>query len=148
MSRRNASGALIVVERDGGPVYYAKWRDSTRRQVKRKLGPAWAERDEQGSWRKRRGRTHEGCLDEKAAIVEMRRVIDEHEAELATARPGGRQPTFDDAAADLMHRLERVDGVKPSTLADYRLMLTPPSPSMSRGGKRRLRHRARGPVEP
>lgn len=49
MSKRNASGALMVVDRDSGPVYYAKWRASTRRQVKRRLGPAWAERDAEGA---------------------------------------------------------------------------------------------------
>jgi len=133
MSKRNASGALIVVERDGGPVYYAKWRDSTRRQVKRRLGPAWVERDPDGACRKRRGRAHDGFLDDKAAIVEMRRVIDAHEVDLATVRPES-EPTFDDAAADWMHRLEHVDGAKPSTLEDYRLMLArPDAPARSRG---------------
>jgi hypothetical protein len=34
-------GALLIVERADGPVYFGKWRDSTRRQVKRRLGPAW-----------------------------------------------------------------------------------------------------------
>ncbi len=133
MSKRNASGALIVVQRDGGPVYYAKWRDSARRQVKRRLGPAWVERDTEGAWRKRRGRAHDRFLDEKAAIVEMRRVIDEHEVALATIRPES-EPTFDDAAADWMHRLEHVDGAKPSTLEDYRLMLArPDAPARKRG---------------
>ena len=133
MSKRNASGALIVVERDGGPVYYAKWRDSGRRQVKRRLGPAWVERSDGGDWRKRRGRAHERFLDEKAAIVEMRRVIDAHEVALATVRPES-EPTFDDAAADWMHRLEHVDGAKPSTLEDYRLMLArPDAPARKRG---------------
>ena len=125
--------ALIVVERDDGPVYYAKWRDSTRRQVKRRLGPAWVERGDEGPWRKRRGRANDGFLDEKAAIVEMRRVIDEHEVDLATVRPES-EPTFDDAAADWMHRLEHVDGVKPSTLANYRQMLTrADTPARKRG---------------
>jgi integrase len=135
MSKRNASEARIVVERDGGPVYYAKWRDSTRGQVKRKLGPAWAEREPAGAWRKRRGRAPDGYLDEKAAIVEMRRVIDEHEGELATARPES-EPTFDEAAADWLHRLEHVDGVKPSTLANYRQMLTAADAPARKRGRR------------
>jgi integrase len=135
MSKRNASGALIVVERDGGPVYYAKWRDSARRQVKRRLGPAWVERDPDGAWRKRRGGAHDGFLDEKAAIVEMRKVIDAHEVELAAVRPE-REPTFDDAAADWLHRLEHVDGVKPSTLANYRQMLTAADAPVRKRGRR------------
>ncbi len=136
MPRRKASGALIVAERGGGPVYQAKWRDSTRRQVKRTLGPAWVERDgDGGGWRKRRGHAREGFLDEKAAIVEMRRVIDEHEAELSTSCPES-APTFDEAAADWMHRLEHVDGVKPSTLADYGQMLTRQDAEARKRGRR------------
>jgi len=126
---------LIVVERDSGPVYYAKWRDSTRRQVKRKLGPAWVESAPGGTWRKRRGRVSEDFLDEKSAIVEMRRVIDEHEADLAKPRPK-QYSTFDEAANDWLHRLEHIDGVKPSTLADYRLMLAPPDSTPRKRGKR------------
>ncbi len=135
MSKRNASGALIVVERDQGPVYYAKWRDSTRRQVKRRLGPAWAQRDGEGAWRKRRGRAPDSLLDDKAAIVEMRNVIDAHERELATVRPES-EPTFDEAAADWLHRLEHVDGVKPSTLADYRQILTSAKAEARKRGRR------------
>ena len=136
MSKRNASGALIVVEREGGPVYYAKWRDSTRRQVKRRLGPAWVERDGDGAWRKRRGRAREDFLDEKAAIVEMRRVIDEHEAALLTGPRRESEQTFDEAAADWLHRIEHVDGVKPSTLADYRQMLTRRDAEARKRGRR------------
>ncbi len=135
MSKRNPSGALIVVERESGPLYYAKWRDSTRRQVKRKLGPAWVERDSGGGWRKRRGRARDGYLDEKAAIVEMKRLIDEHEAELAKPRPK-RHATFEEAAADWLHRLEHIDGAKPSTLADYRLMLSRPDAEPRSRGRR------------
>ncbi len=39
MARR--SSTLLVVERDSGPVYYAKWRLEDGTQVKRRLGPAW-----------------------------------------------------------------------------------------------------------
>ena len=133
---RNASGALIVVEREGGPVYYAKWRDSTRRQVKRRLGPAWVERDAESAWGKRRGRAPQNSLDEKAAIVEMRRVIDEHEAALLRGPRRGSDPTFDEAATDWLHRLEHVDGVKPSTLADYRQMLTRRDAEARKRGRR------------
>jgi len=36
--------SLLVVEREDGPVYYAKWRHDGR-QVKRRIGPAWIVRD-------------------------------------------------------------------------------------------------------
>jgi len=138
MSKGHSSGNLLVVERKSGPLYYAKWRDSTRRQVKRRLGPAWVERDAAGDWHKRRGRVPEGYLDEKAAYVEMHRLIEEHEAELAKPRPD-RYPTFNEAAADWLHRLEHIDGAKPSTLGDYRLMLAEPDAEPRRRGKRTAR---------
>jgi hypothetical protein len=93
------------------------------------------ERDDRGEWHKRRGRVQDGYLDEKAAIVELHRLIEEHEAELASA-PSPTSGTFAEAAADWLHRLEHVDGVKPSTLADDRLMLTPPDVPAHKRGRR------------
>jgi len=49
------NGALLVVARARGPVYYAKWRDRRGSQVKRALGPAWVTREGE-AWRRRRGR--------------------------------------------------------------------------------------------
>ncbi len=121
MSRR--SGALIIVDRDRGPTYYGKWRDSTGRQVKRMLGPAWLVRDGAG-WKRRRGRVPEGVLDERAAIVALATTMDAHESSLDTA-PVDRTATFADAAELWLHHLEHVEGAKPSTLADYRYYLAP-----------------------
>ena len=121
MSRQ--SGALIVVDRDRGPTYYGKWRDSTGRQVKRMLGPAWVVRDGSG-WKRRRGRVPEGVLDERAAIVALAAAMDAHEASL-DAPPVDRSATFTDAAELWLHHLEHVEGAKPSTLADYRYYLAP-----------------------
>ncbi|MDP9385846.1 MAG: site-specific integrase [Actinomycetota bacterium] len=109
--------------RDRGPVYYAKWRDTTGRQVKRRLGPAWAERDGE-SWRRRRGRVPEGALDERAAVVAMGDAIREHESAIGEPQLS-RAVTFADAAAVWLHHIEHVEGCKPSTLADYRYMLAP-----------------------
>ena len=117
------TGALLVVNRDRGPVYYAKWRDSTGRQVKRRLGPAWVEADGAG-WRRRRGRVPEGALDERAATIAMGEAIRTHEASLGAPRVD-RAVTFADAATTWLHHLEHVEGCKPSTLADYRYMLAP-----------------------
>jgi integrase len=120
---RPRSGALLVVERDRGPSYYAKWRDSTGRQVKRLLGPAWVERNGNG-WKRRRGRLPDGQLDERAAFVAMATAIETHEATLEV-RPVKRSATFAEAAALWLHHLEHVEGAKPSTLADYRYYLAP-----------------------
>ena len=114
------TGALLIVLRDSGPVFYAKWRDSTGRQVKRRLGPAWVERAGSG-WQPRRGRVRGVWLDERSAFVAMAEAISAHERELASAPAG--EATFADAVARWMHHLEFVKGVKPSTLADYRYPL-------------------------
>src|ERR1700704_1613851 len=75
----NPTGALVVVERSGGPAYEAKWR-CRGRQVKRRVGPAWLEREAPNEdWRPRRGRMPEGYLDEKRATVRMAELIAEHE---------------------------------------------------------------------
>jgi hypothetical protein len=96
---KSFQGALLIREHKGRPFYEAKWRDSSGRQVKRRIGPAWLERDAAGDWRKRRGRVVDGFLDEKAAIVEMHRLIEERETN-AAHRPRPTLVTFDEVAAD------------------------------------------------
>lgn len=127
------TGALVVrTSATGSPQYEAKWRDSKRRQMKRRLGPAWLERNEDGGWRRRRGRVRAGFLDERRAHVEMARAIAEHEEELSR-EPLNRTATFEDASAAWLDHLEHEKRVKPSTLEDYRLMLA--DPSMPRRGR-------------
>lgn len=120
---RMPNGALLVVERERGPVYYAKWRDRRGSQVKRALGPAWVTRDGE-AWRRRRGRPPDGSLDERAAVLAMAAAMDEHDAAL-DEEPRDRHATFADAAARWLAHLEHVEGAKPSTLADYRYYLAP-----------------------
>lgn len=121
------TGALVVrTSATGSPQYEAKWRDSKRRQRKRRLGPAWLERDENGGWRKRRGRVRAGFLDERRAHVEMASAIAEHEEELRR-EPVNREASFDDAASAWLDHLEHEKRVKQSTLEDYRIMLADPS---------------------
>ncbi|MGI8427717.1 MAG: hypothetical protein ACR2OB_00025 [Solirubrobacteraceae bacterium] len=72
MGHRRAA-LLLVIERDGGPVYYAKWHLEDGTQVKRRVGPAWLDRNRAGAWGRRRGRPTSGFLTGKEAIVEMDR---------------------------------------------------------------------------
>ena len=132
------SGALVVVERGDGPVYEAKWRRGGH-QVKRRLGPAWLERDGRGGWRPRRGRMPEGFLDEKRATVRMARVVAAHEAhereiEQGEAERRERGVTFREVAAAWLEHLERERGARPSTLRDYRYLLAEPGTAHRRGG--------------
>src|SRR3954466_11875987 len=109
-SARPSTGAVFVVERDRGPVYYGKWRDRTGRQMKRRLGPAWVVVDGD-AWKRRRGRVPDGVLDEHAAIVELAAAIADHEAQLDVA-PVDRTRTFADAAERWLHQLEHIEGAK------------------------------------
>ncbi len=130
------SGALVIREHKGRVFYEAKWRDSGGRQVKRRLGEAWLARDGHGQWRPRRGRQLEDFLDEKAAIVEMHRLIGEREAELSAA-PTVADVTFDVAAREWLHHVEHVVGIKPSTLRSYDYMLGHPNAPARKRGRRR-----------
>src|SRR5437588_7164495 len=53
------SAAIIIRVQGGKPFYEAKFRHDGR-QVKRRIGPAWLERDETRDWRRRRGRVPDG----------------------------------------------------------------------------------------
>jgi integrase len=132
------TGALVVVERSDGPVYEAKWRRG-RRQVKRRVGPAWLERGVGGKdWRPRRGRMPEGFLDEKRATVRMAELIAEHEQKERAIEAGERERreqgvTFRELVAEWLDHLERERGAKPSTLSDYHYMLAEPGTPHQRG---------------
>ncbi len=135
---RDPTGALVVTERRAGPVYEAKWRRDGR-QLKRSIGPAWLERDEEtGGWRPRRGRVPEGHFDEKRATVRMAAMIAEHERERHAAEDGERARrergvTFRDVASEWLEHLRRERGVKPATLRDYGYLLAEPGTPHRRG---------------
>jgi integrase len=132
-----AGGTLVVVERSDGPVFEAKWRRAGA-QVKRRLGPAWLERDASGVWRARRGRLAEGFLDERRAVVRMAQVVAEHDAHEREIERGERERrerglTFRELTAAWLTHLEREFGAKPSTLESYRYMLGEPGRPHRRG---------------
>lgn len=141
---------LLVVEREHGPVYYAKWRQDGR-QVKRRLGPAWIEHGDQetagarrrtqhAGWIKRRGRPVDGHLSEDAALALIPSVLAEHRAEQARAREQRsrdreREVSFDEIAeAWLQHRISVV-GIKRTTLNHYRAMLLRPDAAPRKRGR-------------
>ena len=126
-------GALLVAQRRAGPMYLGKWRDSTGRQVKRVLGPAWVVPDGAG-WRRRRGRAPDGVLDERSAYVALAALVAAHEEEVE-AESQRVVATFAEAAERWLHHLEHVKRIKPSTLADYRYLLAPPDTPPRKRGK-------------
>ena len=139
-----AARSWLVVSATGSGelVYEAGWRhrgaDGSLKTMKRRLGPAWLERDDGAGYRRRRGRPRAGYLDEHAAIVAKDRLVREVEAELAeraaaAARAAETPPTFRDVAHAYLDWVERVRGAKPSTLRDHRYLLAEPGARHRRG---------------
>ncbi len=122
---------IIVREHRGQPFYEAKFRHNGR-QIKRRIGPAWLERDpDTGDWRRHPGRVGEGAYDERAAIVAAAQLVDAHVAEAANAarvemERRTRGVTFREVAQDYLRWLEDVRGAKPSTLRDHAYVLGEP----------------------
>jgi integrase len=136
------SWLVVGIARNGEPVYEAGWRhrlaDGRLRTMKRRIGPAWLERDETGALRRRRGRPKPGYLDEHAAIVAKDRLVREVERELAeraaaAERAANAPPTFGAVAHGYLDWLERVRGAKPATLRDHRYLLAEPGAAHRRG---------------
>jgi integrase len=111
-SARRPSGHVFRADRARGPVWYAKYRLPDRRQLQKKLGPAWTER----------GRPPAGYYTKRLAEDWLRDVIDQ--ARRGTL-PGlvVTGATFADAAAEFMRYVEHDKTLKPSTLYGYRSIL-------------------------
>src|SRR4051794_23711513 len=103
------SGHVFRVERKRGPAWYAKYRLPDGRQQQRKIGPAWTDRGRPaaGYFTKR---TAEAWLRDTLAAA-RRRALPEQVATGAT---------FADAAAEWLRYVEHDRDCKPSTLRDYR----------------------------
>ncbi len=124
-------GSLVVKTRDSGPVFFAKWRDSQRRQVMRRLGPAWlVELDDPeahprgqrvGDWIERRGRKSGDFLDVKTAYGRLQEIIAAHESDQATVHPATPHVDVSVAqAADAWLEYGRTEREwKHSTASDY-----------------------------
>ncbi len=136
------SWLFVAVARNGTLVYEAGWRhrnaDGALQLMKRRLGPAWVEPDEDGGYRRRRGRPKPRHLTEHAAIVAKDRVVREVEHTLAehaaaAEREANVLPTFRQVAAAYLVWLENVRDAKPSTLRDHRYLLAEPGTPHRRG---------------
>ncbi len=136
----SASATVIVREYRGQVFYEAKFRHDGR-QVKRRIGPAWLERDrdpDTGGWRRHRGRVAEGAYDERAAHVVAARLVAEYVSEAANVERvelerRTRGVTFREVAHAYLRRLADVAGAKPSTLRDHDSVLAEPGIPYKRG---------------
>lgn len=139
MAAGTLAQAVVVVRvgPTGVPYFEAKWRDGERRQVKRRLGPAWVEPDGAGGWRKRRGRTPDGWLDERGATVAAAEMVSAVERERAAeARRAARDgiATFRRVAREWLAWKREVKRAAPSTLRDNESLLAEPEQPYKRGG--------------
>lgn len=129
--------ALIVREHNGEPFYEAKFRHQGR-QVKRRVGPAWLDRDRDGGWRPRRGRVPQGFFDDRRANVRAAELAVAYVTEFEHATESEREriaagPTFREVADAYLDWLERVKGAKPATLRQHRSDLAEPGVRYRRG---------------
>ncbi len=129
---------VIVREHRGQPFYEAKFRLHGR-QVKRRIGPAWLQRDAgTGDWQLRKGRVPDGAYDQRGAIVAAAGIVDAYVAEAADQarieqEHRARGVTFREVAHSYLAWLRDVRGAKPSTLRDHESMLGEPGIECRRG---------------
>ncbi len=122
--------ALVIREHDGRAFYEAKFRHDGR-QVKRRVGPAWLDRNGSGTWRPRRGRVADGFYDERRAHIRAAELIAAYVkdvAELVRVEQERRMRgvIFREVAMAYLIWLERVKGAKPATLRQHRSDLAEP----------------------
>jgi integrase len=110
---RSPTGHVFRVERKREPCWYAKYRLPDGRQVQKKLGPAWTAR----------GRPPAGYFTKRLADDWLQeKLADARRGILAgSVRTGA---TFADAAAEWLRYVEHDRDVKPSTLTDYRSVVS------------------------
>jgi integrase len=133
----NPTARPFVRQRATGPFWYGKWSRNGE-PVIRALGRAWVESDGKGGWRRRRGRPVDGALTEAMAAERMLALVRSHDAEQTLLERDAderrrRSVTFRELAASYLEWLESVEGAKPSTLRDHRLLLAEPGQAYRRG---------------
>lgn len=107
----SGSGFVFRIERQKGPVWYAKYREPGGRQVKKKIGPAW----------RGRGRPAPGFFDKRTAEAWLDERLEELRArEVGGGVVGGADVTFREAALEWLRYAEQDRACKPTTLRNYR----------------------------
>ena len=136
--------SLVVREHDGRPFYEAKFRYEGR-QVKRRIGPAWLDRDDAGRWHRRRGRVPDGAFDERRAHAAAAALAAAVSSDAGAAARFKREQstrgiTFRELASAYLSWLRDVKGAKPATLRDHGYLLAEPGTPYKRGQGELLGH--------
>jgi integrase len=130
MSAPAPTASIAIRERGGEAFFEAMFRHQGK-QLKRRVGPAWLERDETDGWRPRRGRVPDGHFDQRRAHAAAAQLVSDYLAEAADIERveherRTRGVTFREVAHAYLDWLQDVKGAKPSTLADHRYLLGEP----------------------
>jgi integrase len=133
----NPTARPFIRQRATGPFWYGKWSRNGQ-PVIRALGRAWVESDGSGGWRRRRGRPVDEGLTEAMAAERMLALVREHDAEQTLLERDAderrrRGVTFRELAVEYLDWLKNVQGAKPSTLRDHRLVLAERGQAYRRG---------------
>jgi integrase len=138
MSVEAPKATLIVREHRGKPFYEAFWRFQGK-QVKRRIGPAWLEREPDSvGWRRRRGRRQDTFYDEASAHVAAAQLVGQYVSDAADRERVERERrtrgvTFREVSQSYLQWLADVAGAKPSTLRDRESVLGEPGVPRKRG---------------
>jgi len=131
--------AVVIREgKDGTPFYEVTWRSNAERDrtVKRRLGPAWVQKEPDGTWVKRRGRTPDGHLDPRTAPVQAAATVAEVESSKGAqaqrlAAEANAPLTFREVALEWLEEMRRE--ARPATVQDYLSILREPGAPNKRG---------------
>ena len=104
------TGFVRVLERAGGPVFYAQIRTADGKRLQRKLGPAWT----------KRSRPAEGYITRAQAELQLAEILAGRNHEVAVEPAPGDDVTFGQACREWMRYVEFDRKRRPSTIRDYR----------------------------
>jgi integrase len=111
MTRREGpTGFVRLVERGGGPVFYAQIRTSDGKRLQRKLGAAWT----------KRSRPPEGFITRAQAELRLAEILAGADPTVAVEPAPGDDVTFRRACEEWMRYVEFDRKRRPSTIRDYR----------------------------
>ena len=139
---------LVRPTEPGTPFFDAKWLSpQTGKPTMRRIGPAWREREEGGSWVKRPGRPRGGALDHRAATVAASALVEQveqagtdHAKAQAKRDQELQRVTFRKVAHAYLEHLEQTGKAKPSTLRSHCSRLAEPGAAHRRGDGQAVGH--------
>jgi integrase len=110
IQRRPPTGFVRVIERSGGPVFYAQIRTADGRRLQKRLGRAWI----------RRSRPPEGFITRAQAELQLAEILAGRNADIGVEPGPGDEVTFRQACEEWMRYIEIDRKRRPSTTRDYR----------------------------